>query len=407
MSAPEPPNPQQKDQVPQDGQQQQQQDVPFDEGSEPTKVVQREQPQQQEDSQEQEANKTQVVAPAQPQASAQGPRAESTQLVPPDQQPSSIPYTPPPSAADNPGAMTSPASPPAGQQPPPGFDPYQGQQQIAAMTPPPAPPQGQFGMPQMGPPAGYGAPPPGFPPQPAPMPGPLASWGPRAVALLIDQGIPMALFILAALVSIASKPVGFILMVIVWLGWIGINIYNRWVLQGRTGQSWGKKVMKLRLIGEATGQPIGVGNAFVRELAHTLEFGIGYLWPLFDDKKQTFADKLMRTVVVTVPVAPGGFGQQAPPQAYGQPGYPGMQPQGPPPGYGQPGMPPQGPPPGYGQPGYPGMPPQPPPGYGQPGMPPQGPPSGGFGQPGMPPQGPQSGGFPQQQYGYGQQPYQR
>lgn len=69
------------------------------------------------------------------------------------------------------------------------------------------------------------------------------------------------------------------------------------------------------------------------------------------------------------------------PQGYGQPGQPGMPPQGygqvPPQGYGQPGMPPQG----YGQMGQPGM----PQGYGQ------------MGQPGMPPQG-----YGQMGQGFGQ-----
>ena len=41
--------------------------------------------------------------------------------------------------------------------------------------------------------------------------------------------------------------------------------------------------------------------AFVRKLAHILDAlpcYVGYLWPLFDAKKQTFADKVMNTVVV-------------------------------------------------------------------------------------------------------------
>ncbi|MPY99514.1 MAG: RDD family protein [Actinophytocola sp.] len=283
--------------------------------------------------------------------------------------------------------------------------------------------------------------------------GQLAEWGPRVVGMLIDQGIPLAVVILCGLVIFADPTVGVILVTLAYLGWLGFAIWNRMIQQGKTGQSIGKKVMKIRLVGETTGQPIGAGNAFVREIAHALEFIIGYLWPLFDDKKQTFADKLLHTVVVKAapagPGAPAGFGQPGMPQAYGQPGmpppgFPQFPQQGPPPGYGQPGMPPQAPPPGYGQPG---MPPQaPPPGYGQPGMPPQAPPPGygqmppqygGFGQPGMPqsspaggfpqqppsggfpqpgmPQGPPSGGFPQQspygdyyqqgqQAGYGQQP---
>jgi uncharacterized RDD family membrane protein YckC len=40
--------------------------------------------------------------------------------------------------------------------------------------------------------------------------------------------------------------------------------------------------------------------AFVRDLAHFLDgiFYIGYLWPLWDPKRQTFADKVCSTVVL-------------------------------------------------------------------------------------------------------------
>jgi uncharacterized RDD family membrane protein YckC len=55
---------------------------------------------------------------------------------------------------------------------------------------------------------------------------------------------------------------------------------------------------------ESTGQPVGFGFAFVRQLAHVLDslpLYLGYLWPLWDDKRQTFADKVCSTVVVPAP----------------------------------------------------------------------------------------------------------
>jgi uncharacterized RDD family membrane protein YckC len=84
---------------------------------------------------------------------------------------------------------------------------------------------------------------------------------------------------------------------------LGLNIYNRWIQAGRTGQSWGKKALGIKLISEATGQPIGAGMAFGRDIVHLLDFlpcYIGYLWPLWDAKRQTFADKILSTVVVPV-----------------------------------------------------------------------------------------------------------
>ena len=81
------------------------------------------------------------------------------------------------------------------------------------------------------------------------------------------------------------------------LAWVA---YNRWMIAGKTGQSLGKRMTKIRLIGEQTNTPIGAKNAFIRDLVHILDAltVVGYLWPLWDDKKQTFADKIMKTIVV-------------------------------------------------------------------------------------------------------------
>ena len=87
---------------------------------------------------------------------------------------------------------------------------------------------------------------------------------------------------------------------VIMLASIGWNIYNRWLVGGRTGQSLGKRVTKIKLISEQTDQPIGAMNAFLRDLVHILDAVayVGYLWPLWDDKRQTFADKIMRTIVI-------------------------------------------------------------------------------------------------------------
>lgn len=93
------------------------------------------------------------------------------------------------------------------------------------------------------------------------------------------------------------------LLLLAALGW---QIYNRWITAGRTGQSLGKRVLKIKLVAEATGQPIGPLNAFLRDLVHILDglVYIGYLWPLWDEKRRTFADMLMKTVVTNAPTPP-------------------------------------------------------------------------------------------------------
>lgn len=77
-------------------------------------------------------------------------------------------------------------------------------------------------------------------------------------------------------------------------------IWNRVVQQGRTGQSIGKSALGIVLVSARTGQPIGAGSAFLREIVHNIVDGIiyvGYLWPLWDRRKQTWGDKICGTVV--------------------------------------------------------------------------------------------------------------
>ena len=70
---------------------------------------------------------------------------------------------------------------------------------------------------------------------------------------------------------------------------------------GRTGQSVGKKVIGLYLLDDKTGQPIGAGMCFLRELVQSLVnqiFYLGWLWMLWDADKQTLGDKAVHSNVV-------------------------------------------------------------------------------------------------------------
>ncbi len=93
---------------------------------------------------------------------------------------------------------------------------------------------------------------------------------------------------------------GVALLVIGVLGLFVVEFYNTVVVQGRTGQSWGKKRKGIRVIRQDNGQILTMGNNFLRQLCHYLDGAvyIGYLWPLWDPMRQTFADKIMKTVVV-------------------------------------------------------------------------------------------------------------
>jgi len=130
---------------------------------------------------------------------------------------------------------------------------------------------------------------------PAANPAAYANWGQRVAAYLIDY-LPI---IVLELIGVIVHNVAFSLLVL--LASIGWWIYNRCIQAGRTGQSLGKKTLRLRLLSEKTGEPIGAGMAFARDICHILDSlacYIGWLFPIWDAKRQTFADKIVSTVVI-------------------------------------------------------------------------------------------------------------
>jgi uncharacterized RDD family membrane protein YckC len=123
---------------------------------------------------------------------------------------------------------------------------------------------------------------------------PYSDWPHRAGSLLIDQ-VPIII------IDLIGQFTGHFLFSL-FFGLIGLVVqgYNRWYLGGQ-GQSWGKKALGLKLVSEDTGQPIGMAMAFVRDICHALDSlacFIGWLFPLWDAKRQTFADKIIRTIVI-------------------------------------------------------------------------------------------------------------
>ncbi len=86
--------------------------------------------------------------------------------------------------------------------------------------------------------------------------------------------------------------------------YLAFFIYNWCIRQGRTGYTFGKSVVGIKLVAERSKLPIGGGMAFLRQLAHVVDgllCNLGYLWPIWDVKKQTFADKIMGTLVIVQP----------------------------------------------------------------------------------------------------------
>jgi uncharacterized RDD family membrane protein YckC len=233
------------------------------------------------------------------------------------------------------------------------YNPYPDNWQSGSTQPPPPPPQNPYeqsnpygesspyGQAQPGP---YGQQHPPYAGQPGAPANPYAGsanpnkptfgfggyagWFTRVGAYLIDYicgalaGLPaiVGYVILVANTTTTTNPDGttttdysgsvgvpLVLILIGAVTGIAFFVWNICIRQGRTGASVGKSVLAIRLVNSDL-QPIGAGWSFLRYLLHILDgiCYIGYLWPIWDSRKQTFADKIMNTFVIqaTTPQPP-------------------------------------------------------------------------------------------------------
>lgn len=207
------------------------------------------------------------------------------------------------------GPADTPPSPPAESSAPPAG---------GAASPPP-PPAG--GYPPPPPPSGGYLPPPpgpvvrGLPPQA------YTPWLMRVLAFVIDAVPYIVIFGIGLVVlggtqqtvcitdispfeieELCGTSMSLVGLTVFWLSvLVGLSylVWDYGYLQGVHGASVGKAVLHFRVVSENTGKPIGFGRSIVRGLAHVVDaviLGIGFLFPLWDAKRQTLADKIMQTV---------------------------------------------------------------------------------------------------------------
>jgi uncharacterized RDD family membrane protein YckC len=182
-----------------------------------------------------------------------------------------VSYPPPP----------SPSGP--GWQPPPQQGGWQPPPQQGGWQPPPQPGYGGGGGGFGG--GGFGGP-----------QHQLAEWPQRAVGGLIEVVPLIVLWVINWFVdSILLWFVVLLLQTAYW-AWLGYE-------DGTKGANWAKKIAGVRVVKKDTGQLAGSGVGVGRMFLHALDFlpcciWVGFLFPLFDNDKQTFADKIVGTVVV-------------------------------------------------------------------------------------------------------------
>ena len=143
-------------------------------------------------------------------------------------------------------------------------------------------------------------------------PGPtLASWGKRVAAAVLDGAIGAGTTFLAfgdlavtvPFLGTAFQPTGVQgVPATSWTdsGWVIGAVLLVIVMQAYLGVTPGKIVMGIAVVREHDARPIGLVRTTVRWLLHILDsiLFIGYLRPLWNPQRKTFADSIMATIVL-------------------------------------------------------------------------------------------------------------
>jgi Mce-associated membrane protein len=126
-----------------------------------------------------------------------------------------------------------------------------------------------------------------------------ARWHIRAAAFVVDVLPGVAVVATMALVSLAVplRSTWWWLCVSVLATVILLTLINRTVWPANRGWSLGRALMGITVV-RPDGGSAGPGRLLLRDLAHlldTISVFVGWLWPLWDPRRRTFADLLLRT----------------------------------------------------------------------------------------------------------------
>lgn len=142
---------------------------------------------------------------------------------------------------------------------------------------------------------------------------PWAPWHLRVAASLVDAAVVVPFLVAMFVVGAISEdhPADQLAQMICFAAFVTLAVslfvfqfWNSVVRQGHRGASLGKECFGLLVISLGDARPIGPALTLVRRWAHLVDavtLGLGYLWPLADRRRQTFADKIMFTVVLRLP----------------------------------------------------------------------------------------------------------
>nr|WP_232080314.1 RDD family protein [Mycobacterium branderi] len=133
------------------------------------------------------------------------------------------------------------------------------------------------------------------------LPNSLAHWHIRAAAFIVDvlPGVAVVATMTLGSLAVPVRGAWWSLCIAVAATAILLTLINRTVWPANRGWSLGRALMGITVV-RRDGGSAGVGRLLLRDFAHlldTISVFVGWLWPLWDSRRRTFADLLLRTEV--------------------------------------------------------------------------------------------------------------
>ena len=131
----------------------------------------------------------------------------------------------------------------------------------------------------------------------------LAPWWRRAAAYVLRIILPASLLsqLMGSVLFGRSSPDGATGFWLFAVSAVAAGAFSAW--STRYGQSWAHRLLRIQVCNQDSGTPVTGSGMGLREMAHIVDWAppcIGFFWPLWDRNNQTFADKLVGTIVVTM-----------------------------------------------------------------------------------------------------------
>ncbi|CAJ1493034.1 RDD family protein [[Mycobacterium] kokjensenii] len=127
-------------------------------------------------------------------------------------------------------------------------------------------------------------------------------WRTRAQAFAIDI-VPGAIVMVSMGLVAMGLPLGsawwWVTTIVAAVAFLATEV-NRMLLPAITGFSLGRAFTGIEVVRSSPGKPVGAVRLMLREAAHLLDtvpLLLGWLWPLRDKRRRTFADRLTGTEV--------------------------------------------------------------------------------------------------------------